>query len=363
MPHRIAISVINDLATDQRVQKVSTTLYTAGYDITLIGRELPHSLPVDQLPYSIRRFKLWWKKGMLFYLNYNLKLLVYLLSKPFDLLLANDLDTLLANYLASKIKGIPLIYDSHELFTEVPELNGRPIKKKLWLKLERWILPKIKFAYTVSEAIASTYQIRYGLPVQVIYNFPFKRKSEPIRKENLILYQGALNKDRGLEELIRAMELINNALLMIIGSGDVKEELKRLVEEMGLQHRVKFKGRMKPEEIIPYTEKAKVGVSLEKESCQSYSYAVPNKIFDYLQAGTPVLHSGLVEVKKLLSDYPVGLTIENHTPQHIAACLFEMMNSSAYDKWVANCKKLAAVYNWESQENKLITLVNEAAGK
>ena len=131
---KIIVCVSNDLATDQRVKKVCAFLHENNFEITLVGRKLKDSHPVSDRPYKIKRFNLWFNKGALFYANLNTRLFFYLLFHKSDWLLANDLDTLPANYYAKKFgrKRI-LVYDSHEIFCEVPELQNHPKKKKIWL--------------------------------------------------------------------------------------------------------------------------------------------------------------------------------------------------------------------------------------
>ena len=140
---RIIVSVTNDLITDQRVHRTCTTLTNEGFDIILVGRQLNPRFSVKRA-YSTKRFKLPINNGPLFYALYNLRLFAFLFWNKVDILLANDLDTLPANYLASRIKGCKLIYDSHEYFCHVPELIDRPFVQKIWLAIERWIFPKLK---------------------------------------------------------------------------------------------------------------------------------------------------------------------------------------------------------------------------
>jgi len=115
---RIIISVTNDLVSDQRIKKICNTLQELNYDIILVGRLLSNSLPLKR-DYKIIRMRLLFKNGFLFYAEYNIRLFLKLLFLRKDILLANDLDTLLPNYLISKIFSKKLVYDSHELFTEV----------------------------------------------------------------------------------------------------------------------------------------------------------------------------------------------------------------------------------------------------
>ena len=125
---RIFISVINDLSTDQRVHKVCTSLEKEGYQVHLIGRKLNYSTPLDRT-YNTKRIRLLFNKGAFFFAEYNFRLFWYLLFQKVDVYHSNDLDTLLANYLVSKIRRKHLIYDSHEYFTGVPEIQNKKFVK------------------------------------------------------------------------------------------------------------------------------------------------------------------------------------------------------------------------------------------
>lgn len=358
---KIIVSVTNDLCTDQRVHKVCSSLQQNGYQVLLVGRRQKASPKLAERPYQTKRFFLFFNKGPLFYLNYNLHLFFFLLFKRFDILLSNDLDSLLANFWASKLKSKDLVYDSHEYFTEVPELINRPKVQSIWRSIEASILPKVKYAYTVSQKIAEVYNETYGIQMKVIRNFPFvKYQLQNIEKtDSIILYQGALNVGRGLEELVVAMQFVKNGRLMIAGAGDIEFELHELVKNLKLENKVEFLGRLSLLDLFQITQQAKLGVSLEKDMGLNYKYAVPNKIFDYIHAGVPVLFSPLVEVVDLLSSFLIGETLINHEPISIAAQIDSMLNSENRELWEKECERASHEFNWENEEKKLLELFKQ----
>lgn len=363
---RVILSVTNDIATDQRVYKVALTLKKYGYEVEVVGRKLKNSLPVNHLPFKTKRFSLLFSKKVFFYAEYNLRLFFFLLFKKSDVLHANDLDTLLPNYLVSKIKGIPLVYDSHEYFCYVPELIERPTVQKVWLVIEKTIFPKLKYVLTVNNSIARLYEQQYHVPIKVLKNVPYKSVYEnrvikskkdlglPEDKAIIILQGSGININRGAEEAVEAMQYIDNAILLIIGGGDVFSNLQKLVLKHQLQEKVILKNKMPFDELIHFTFNATIGLSIDKPGNPNYENSLPNKLFDYIHAGIPVLVSSLHEVKKVVLEYNIGCVIDNHEPQHIAEKLNYMLNSGmAYQSWKENCKKAALENCWENQEHVL----------
>ncbi len=352
---RVILSVTNDLTTDQRLHKVCTSLMNSNFEVLLVGRKLRNSKKIKRL-YKTKRMSLLFTSGPLFYATYNLKLFFFLLFSRVDYIVSNDLDTLLASYYAAKLKGKALIYDSHELFTEVPELIDRPRVQSLWLRIEQKILPKVQYSYTVSQSIVDYYHFKYGVKMQLIRNFPTSIKEIDVVKENYLIYQGVLNVNRGLEELISAMKYVEGYVLLIAGGGDVEEKLKKQVANLQLKTKVKFLGRLPADQLIAYTKKAKLGFSLEKKKGLNYEYALPNKVFDYLNANVPVLYSDLKEVKATLSGIEIGEELKSYDPQLMAKQIMEILHSPKYEQWIENCKFASSQFNWEGEEKKLIQL-------
>jgi len=296
-------------------------------------------------------------------------LFLYLLFTSHDVFLACDLDTLPAAYLAARIRHQPLIYDSHEYFTEVPELAGRPAVKKIWEGMERRILPHIRFAYTVSQSIADAYREKYGIAMEVIFNYPSRNKAliQPgftLRRgqEKIILYQGSVNKGRGLELAIGAMKFLPGARLVIIGEGDILDDLKKMTADAGLSGSVTFTGRIAMEELFHYTRQADVGISLEEDLGLNYRFTMPNKLFDYVQAGVPVLVSDLPEMAEVVKKFDIGRVIRTSDHSDLASCISSMLDNTAERaRWKKNLQAAAEELCWEKEEGKLLRIFQHAS--
>jgi len=363
---RIIVSVSNDLDTDQRVKKVCQTLFDLSFEVILIGRLLPNSLPLIR-PYKTVRLQLFFNKGFLFYAELNIRLFFILLFGKPDILLSNDLDTLLPNFLIHKILKIKLVYDSHELFTEIPELKNRPGIKKIWTSIEKSILPKVKNMYTVNGQIAAYYHSKYKIPVQVIRNLPYKQeKGIPAKtfkdriKQNrkMIVLQGTgLNMDRGAEESVLMMQFLQNTVLYVIGGGDVFEKLGTLIQDHHLEDKVFLLKKMPYENLMAYTSLADLGLSLDKNTNLNYELSLPNKLFDYVQCRVPVLVSDRKLVAAFVKKNNIGFVTKTFDPMLLAQTVSSIFaDEKTHQIWKENLDKIAPEFTWENESEKLIKI-------
>ena len=355
------VSVTNDLYTDQRVHKVCLFLESQGFSVVLVGRKRKSSKELPLRSYQTKRFNLFFEKGAKFYAEYNFRLFWYLMFKKVDVLVANDLDTLLANYLASKFKPTSrLVYDSHEYFTEVPELIHRKKVKQIWEAIEGWIFPKLKTIYTVNNSIAKLYADKYQKEIKIVRNIAprwesnnLKSKQElgiPENKKLIVLQGAGINIDRGAEEAVQAMKWVENAVLMIVGDGDVVHQLKKYVIDNQLDLKVLFFDKHPYNEMMNFTYYADLGLTLDKPTNINYRYSLPNKVFDYIQAETPILATNLIEISRIVEEFKVGEVINEFTPENLAFVLNSLLNDeSRLTVFKENCSKAAKVLNWENE--------------
>ena len=368
---KIIFSVTNDLVYDRRMIRIVESLATVGYEVLLVGRQLIDSQAFDNQLIKHKRFKLFFNKGKFFYLEYNLRLFFWLLFQRFDIVCGIDLDTILPCFLVSILRGgKPCVYDAHELFTEVPEVVRRPVIRRIWLSVEKFVVPKLKYCYTVSQSVADEFNRRYKVRFEVIRNLPNRQAQAPQPPKGefahhplpithyplpIILYQGNLNEGRGLETAVEAMQYIEKAELWIAGDGDLSLILRGMVKDMQLENRVKFLGYVQPKDLADITQQAAIGLHISEDKGLSYQYSLANKFLDYIQAGVPQICTQFIEYQRLNDEYNVAVLIEKTDLTLLLNALNLLLNDTElYRTLQQNCLKAAVVLNWEMEEKKVI---------
>ena len=359
----IIVSVSNDLSHDQRVAKVCSSLHGEGYNVLLVGRKLSNSQPIER-DYKTHRIKLLFNKGFLFYAEFNLRLFFYLLFKRTNVYHSNDLDTLLANWLSAKLRRKKIVYDTHEYFTGVPEIQHNLFIKWSWQTIEKLIFPRLKHVFTVNHSIANLYNEDYGVKPIVMRNLPLNQKI--IKSKNrkdldlpddkvVVILQGAgINVDRGSEELIEAVALSNNFFLCIVGGGDVIEALKKRCLHSDLNGKVRFIGKLPYEQMMQYTLNSNIGVSLDKDTNINHKFSLPNKIFDYMKAGIPTLATNLIEVSNVISKFDIGYVINDLKPKTIIGGLEHLIECQKDNNYKNNFNEASAELSWEKESKELL---------
>jgi glycosyltransferase involved in cell wall biosynthesis len=353
---RIVFTVINDLTYDQRMQRICTSLANSGYKVTLVGRRQKSSVTLKEQPFMQRRLNCWFEKGKLMYFEFNLQLFFFLLFYPSDCICAIDLDTILPCYFVSKLRNKKRVYDAHELFTEQKEIVTRPSIQKLWLKVERYAVPKFGFGYTVNGFIAEELKRRYGVEYAIVKNLPKLNLVTPApdKKNPFIIYQGAVNEGRSFETLIPAMKQIN-ARLVICGNGNFFEQAKNLIKKHKLQNKVEMRGYVTPEELRQLTPTAYVAVMVFENTGLNQYHSLANRFFDYIMAGVPQICVAYPEYEAINDKYGIAYLIYNTNEDTIATAVNNLLADDVlYNSIQQNCLKAREELNWNTEEKVLI---------
>lgn len=300
-----------------------------------------------------------YKKGVMFYSEYNYELVKKLYALKPDFIYAADPDTLLAAGIYNKIFNCKLIYDSHEYFIEVPELIGKNNKKFIWNHIENYFGKSADLNITVNKSLADILTQKLDKKFISIQNCPIESNEfETKQKDKLIIYQGAVNKGRGLECAIDAMKLLEEYKLAIIGDGDIKKDLMNRVKKNKISN-VEFIEKLNPEDLKNLTLNARFGLNLLEASSKSYYFSLANKFFDYLHAGVPSINMDFPEYKRILDVHKVGFYISDLDPAELALAIHNYEAENIYKIMVENCKAARKIFNWENEAEKLISEVKK----
>lgn len=352
---RILFTVTNDLNYDQRMQRICSTLADAGYDVTLVGRKLRTSLPIASKNFKQRRLNCWFTRGKSFYAEFNIRLFFFLLFKNADCICAIDLDTILPCYYVSKLKGIKRVYDAHEFFSQLDEVVSRPNVYRFWHGLEKKMIPKFMNGYTVCESLAEEFRRHYGTNYIVIRNVPLLNEQiELMTPGRAVLYQGAVNKGRGLDKVIIAMKEVS-VRLWVCGDGNFIDELKTVVHKNGLSDQVIFFGMLEPAELKKKTAQSYIAINPFEKTGLNQFLSLSNKFFDYIHAGVPQITMNYPEYIKINDQYKVAVLIDDLQPSTISKAINKLLDDNElYLQLKQNCLKAKQELNWEKEKCKLI---------
>lgn len=358
---RILFTVTNDLTYDQRMQRICTALSNAGYECELIGRSRIQSIELPKQVFKQTRLKCWFERGFSFYAEYNIRLFLHLLFNRNDAVCSIDLDTILPGYFVTKLKGKPHIYDAHEYFSQMQEIVSRPLVHKVWLGIERLMMPRVKHGYTIGEGYAAIFKNEYNLDFEILRNVPFSiQDPTPTTGEKTILYQGAINVGRGLEEMIEAMRQLDGFSLVIVGNGTELPRLKELAKTLGMKDKVIFKGALLPKDLQNETGKHWLGLTLFSSIGEHHQLSLANRFFDYIQSGVPQIAMNYAEYAQVNKRYNMAYMLNELKSEELVKLIREIeADPVLYSEKKKNCKAASKDLCWENESEKLIKFYHE----
>lgn len=291
-----------------------------------------------------------------------------------DIYHANDLNTLPIAWWVARKHGAKLVYDSHELYMEKNMIRPpHRIIKFLIGRLEAFLIRRTNAVITVNESIADELSRRYhvSLPT-VVMNAPSRtngivrsnvnllREALNVRQDyRLLLYAGFITFNRGIEKMIQSLTYLPDCYLVFMGYGTekYKKQLLKIILQSGLESRVAFYGPVPSDEVIRYAAGADLGVAPIENSCLSYYYCSPNKVFEYINAGLAVIASDFPELRKVIYKHDIGCTFDPNDPHDIArAVTYVFEDAERWQRMKQNTIAASQCYNWENESEKLINL-------
>jgi glycosyltransferase involved in cell wall biosynthesis len=389
-PVRVCMHVLGQARTDGRVMREATSLRDAGFEVSIVDTESESALPnVEDINdicvkhiimpswFIPTRFKLWFivKAAQVFILG-TLKLI----SSSADIYHAHDENALPACYIAARLRHKPLIYDAHELPLSDPSVTRWHRLHALSAHLLECMVQRCASIITVSSPIAKIIHQRYHSPeVVLIRNVPMYqnvRKNERLRRYldlsphiRIALYQGNLQADRGLDQLIYAATFLERDIVIVMMGKDkvgTQAQLEALIAREGVADRVKIIPPVPYEELLEWTASADTGLIVySSDYSPNNKMCLPNKLFEYLMAGLPVLASSLDAVADILETYDVGRIVPSLTPKDIGAAINSMLADPAtLTRMYRNALEAAQRdFCWETERQQLIGLYHDILRK
>lgn len=222
------------------------------------------------------------------------------------------------------------------------------------------MIPKFKNGYTVCESLADEFKKNYDANYQVIRNIPLLTETdEQAIPGYAILYQGAVNKGRGLDQLVIAMKDVD-AMLWVCGDGNFMSEMKWAVKKNDLETKVIFYGMLEPAELKRKAGQAYIAINpFEKTGLNQY-LSLSNKFFDYIHAAVPQVTMNYPEYRRINDQYKIAELIEDLEPSSIAKAINKLLNDKErYLQLKKNCIIARQEFNWQNEKNKLILFYEE----
>ncbi|MCB1686816.1 MAG: glycosyltransferase, partial [Pseudomonadales bacterium] len=280
-------------------------------------------------------------------------------NRPISCINCHSVPVLPVSVLLKYLTGAKLVYDAHELETETNGLSG--LRQWLTRGIERWMIRYVDYSIFVGKEIDRWYRRTYGLKhTAVIYNCPqtttveatdcFRERFGISPETPIFLYQGVLAAGRGLDPLIEAFtRLAQEAALVIMGFGPGEDRVRAALAECEAAY---FHPAVPPDALLEYTAAADFGLSLIEPTSLSYELCMPNKLFEYLMAGKPVVVSPTREQRDFVVEHQVGVVARDLSVAAIVDAVRAILASDAGEMQRA-VSRTRALYSWETQESEL----------
>ncbi|MGL5153138.1 MAG: glycosyltransferase [Clostridium sp.] len=312
-------------------------------------------------------------KAFLIKFHIFLNMVWYGLKYNADIYHSNDLNTLPQGIMCSKIlKRRKLIYDSHEV------QSSRTGYGKPAFYIEKLLIKFIDLMIMTNDTRADYVQNLYKIErPKVVHNYPFYSGDDSIknkydlysianipREKPILLYQGGMQQGRGLENIIDAINLFDDGIVVFIGDGKLKSKIIDLVVKRELIEKVRFLDKVPVDELKYYTANAYLGFQVLNNVCFNHYSACSNKLFEYIMSEVPVIACKFPEIKKVVDEEKVGICVDSHDFIEIANGVNNLLrNKEKYETFKKNCINAREKYNWNREKEVFLDIYNNIETK
>jgi glycosyltransferase involved in cell wall biosynthesis len=369
---RIAMLLHKSVEFDSRVRREACSLAAAGHEVIVL--ELTEVPDAERTLDGFTRLSCvppaWARQRLPVPIYRSLMLLSFITAivriRP-DLVHAHDAAMLLPGLVGARLTRARLVYDSHELATSVP------YRERAWAwfvgAIERVVVPRCAAVITVSDGIAIRLRDRYGLPatptvvrnvsaLQLTGSGGLRLRLRLGAEVPLVLHQGAPAPDRGCEELVAAVALLDDVHLVFLGDPEpgYSEGLSQLVRRQGVGERVTLLPSVPLADLLAHTAEADVGVTLLQDTCENHRLALPNKLFEYIAAEVPVVASALPEVQRIIDAYGIGWCVAPDSPVELAQALSRGIGARHDRELAGRLRRASGDLRWSVEQTRLLEL-------
>lgn len=363
---KICIAFLGNPFHDSRITNLKTSLEKINCDVKVIGFDwtTPNFQVYrddDTVVFKLSKTKF----SILFYAKFKMLLLKELFRNEADIFFAEEIFSLPFVKIRTIFGKGKIYYNSRELYAFLGGLRNRKYLQMIFKLIERLFIKRVDLVLTTGEMDSEFLHNYYGINnTLVIRNIPklqtpdvkidLHQKLNLDRSKKILLYQGVMIDGRGIELIIDQLEKIDNTVLVLLGDGERRKKWEQLALEKNVESKIYFLGTIPQNDLINYTAAADVGVCLIENISISYYHALPNKLFEYIMAGIPVISSSLPQMKRVVEQYNVGVCVDLEKTTNVSNDLNEMLSDESKLKtYKDNCKEAAQELNWDVEFEKV----------
>ena len=367
----VLLTFLGNFHYDSRITNLYNSFSERGYKVEVVSYDwLTKGFKTERGKISVYKLK----KGsfpILYYLKFSFYLSYHLLFTKADLIFAEDVYTLPFVVMFARIKKAKVCYDSREIYSQLAGLSTKKNVQAFWSWIEKTCIKRVDIIMTTGELDSAYIEKKYNLEGTVVIrnlplaqeipeSFDFRKHLDLREDDKILLYQGVILPGRGLRIIIDIIDRLPNCILVVLGDGEYREYFQSVVKEKKLNDKVIFFGKVKQDELLKYTSGADIGLAIIENLSLSYYYALPNKMFEYIYCGLPVIASNLPQMKQITDKYNVGMIVHEENKEEIVMAINTLVqDKEVRSKLAYNCKIASLELNWQIEIQKLFNLLEQ----